>query len=257
MVNNSQLSFSFAGWKNKIKRYGAAIAVAIPPFVILSAYLFYRRGYYDLYIANKIFAETAALLLGAVLLIGPLNRLFSLPSRFVGYRKELGITALVLALIHIISSYFFLPLKFPASQFSGTLYWPTIFGVAAAFILSMVFLISNNRAIIALGRSKWRELQYLGARFAFVFIFLHVFVMKWESWVSWYKIGGSKELVHPEWPGGGLLIGWFMAFVVFVRLSEFISPNFGRLAWRVSAVALPVAYITTFWWGGLYRISIY
>ncbi len=170
MTNNSQLSFLFAGWKNQIKRYGAALAVAIPPFVVLSTYLFFRRGYYDLYIANKIFAEVAAILLGVVLLIGPLNRLFSFPGRFVGYRKELGITALILAFIHIIASYFFLPLKFPASQFSGLLYWPTYFGLASAIILAAVFLISNNRAIAMMGKSKWRELQSWGARLSFVFI---------------------------------------------------------------------------------------
>lgn len=249
MANNFHVFSSVAGWKNQFKRYGMALAAAIPPFVILSTYLFYRRGFYDLYIANKIFAETSAILLGVVLLIGPLNRLFSLPSRFIGYRKELGITVFALAIVHIISSYFFLPLRFPLAQFTGILYWPSIFGFAAVFILAAAFLISNKRAAAAVGKLKWRALQCWGARIAFAFIILHVFVMKWASWVSWYKIGGTKDLVHPEWPGGGLLIGWFMAFVIFIRLSEFISPKLGRASVRFSAIALPVVYIVTFLWG--------
>ena len=76
----------------------------------------------------------------------------------------------------------------------------------------------------AIGRERWWQLQYWGMRITFVLVFLHVFIMKWGGWVKWYKVGGGKELVHPEWPGAGLLIGWFMAFVVLVRLAEFISP---------------------------------
>jgi len=101
----------------------------------------------------------------------------------------------------------------------------------------------------AIGREKWWQLQYWGVRLVFVFILLHVFIMKWGGWVKWYQVGGSKELVYPEWPGAGLLVGWFMAFVVLVRLAEFIGPKPGRAAWYGSVILLPVIYIATFWWG--------
>ena len=63
---------------------------------------------------------------------------------------------------------------------------------------------------------------------------------------SWWE---SKELVHPEWPGAGLLVGWFMVFVVFIRLAEFVSPRLGHAACYISAAVLPFIYIATFWWG--------
>lgn len=224
-------------WKYQFQQYGAALAVSIVIFAVLSVYLFYRRGYYDLYIANKIFANVAAILLGIVLLIGPLSRLFAFPDRYVQYRKELGIAAFFLALIHGIVSR------------SGTLNWPFVFGLTATIILIAVFLISNDRAMAKMGREKWWRFQYWGIRISFVLVFLHVFIMKWSGWVKWYKVGGGKELVHPEWPGAGLLVAWFMVFVVLVRLAEFISPKFGRFMWYFSVIALPVIYIVTFWWG--------
>ena len=184
-----------------------------------------------------------------VLLIGPLSRFFSFPDRYVQYRKELGIVAFFLALIHSLVSLFFLPSKFPLAGFLGTLDWSVIFGFAATIALVGLFFISSNRAIATIGRKRWWWWQNWGVRLAFSLIFLHVFVMKWNSWVKWYKVGGGPELVHPEWPGAGLLVGWFLVFVVLVRLAEFGGRRFGRAVWYVSVVALAAVYLATFWWG--------
>lgn len=237
-------------WKYQFEQYGAALIAALPLFIILSFYLFYRRGYYDLYIANKIFAGTAAVLLGLVLLIGPLSRFFSFPDRYVQYRKELGIIAFCLAIVHSIVSSFFLPSKFSLPSFTEKLNWPFIFGLVTIIVLIAIFFISNNRAILAIGEKRWWRLQYWGVRLIFTLTFLHVFIMKWDGWLDWYKAGGGQELIHPEWPGAGLLVGWFIVMVVFVRLTEFISPKLGRIAWYASTVILPLIYIATFWWGG-------
>ena len=242
-------NISLSGWKYQFRQYGTALTAGVFWFGVLSMYIFYRRGYYDLYIANKVFAGAAAILLGLVLLIGPLSRLFSFPDRYVQYRKEFGIVAFFLALIHGVVSLFFLPAKFALSGFLGTLNWPLIFGLVATVILVAIFFISNDRAMVAIGREKWWRLQYWGARLAFILIVLHVFVMKWSSWVKWYKVGGGQELARPEWPGAGLLVAWFMFFVILARLAEFISPKLGRIAWYASVVVLPVIYIATFWWG--------
>lgn len=236
-------------WKYEFWQYGFALAVALFLFDALSIYLFFRRGYYDLYISNKIFAGVSAVLLGIVILIGPGSRLFSFPDRYIQYRKELGIIAFILALIHGIVSFFFLPSKFPQSGFLDTLNMPFIFGLAATVILTGIFLISNDWATNALSRKKWWRLQYWGVRFSFALVMLHVFIMKWSGWVAWYRAGGGEEIVHPEWPGAGLLVGWFMAFVILIRLAELMGPKFGKAAWYISTVALPMIYIVTFWWG--------
>jgi len=236
-------------WKYQFQQYGTALAVTMFLFVILSIYLFYRRGYYDLYIANKVFAGVAAVLLGVVLLIGPLSRFFSFPDRYVQYRKELGIVAFFLALTHGVISLLFLPSKFPLSKFLEMPNWPFIFGLVATIVLIVIFFISNDRAADAIGRKRWWWLQNWGVRLAFILVLLHVFVMKWDGWVQWYKVGGSSQLVHPEWPGAGLLVGWFMAFAILFRLAEFGGPRFGKIAWYVCVIALPIIYIASFWWG--------
>lgn len=247
-INTAPVSKPKINWRYQFQQYGAVLAAAIPLYTILSIYLFYRRGYYDLYIANKIFAGVAAILLGITLLIGPLSRFFSFPDRWVQYRKELGIIGFFLAFIHGVVSLFFLPSKFPLSKFLVLINWPFVYGLLALLILISIFSISNNRASRALGNLWWKW-QSWGIRLSFILVVLHVFVMKWSGWVQWYVKGGGKELVHPEWPGAGLLVGWFMAFVIFLRVFDFAGEKIWRAAWHFSLFALPAIYIATFWWG--------
>lgn len=235
-------------WGYQVQQYGAAIFAAMPVFAAISLYVFFRRGYYDLFIANKAFAGVAAVLLGIVLLIGTGSRLFSFPDRFVQYRKELGIVAALFALTHVTMSLFFLPSRFPLSRYFSPWNWPFWFGLTAILVLIGLFAISNTPAMTALKR-KWWPIQYWGMRTAFLLILLHMFVMKWGSWVQWYREGGAANLVHPEWPGAGLLAGWFMTFVVLIRLSEIPGQRWARVVWYTSSAALPAVFIATFLWG--------
>lgn len=236
-------------WSNELRQYGAVLALALPLFAVFSVYLINRRGYYDLYIINKIFAGEGAVLLGLILLIGPLSRMFKVFDRYVQYRKELGIVAFFLIMAHVVSSYFFLPNKFPVARYWSDELWSFLFGLAASTILIFIFLISNSWASAKLGRRRWWRLQYWGLRLTFLLVVGHVFVMKYAGWVSWYQKGGSKELAHPDWPGAGLIVGWFMFFVVLVRLAEAIHVKLGKIIWYFSALAFPLVIIFTFWWG--------
>ena len=243
-------------WKYQLQQYGAALALAVPIFVSLSLYIFYRRGYYDLYIANKAFAGDAAVLLGVVFLLGPLSRFFVIFDRYLQYRKEIGMVAFFLALIHGLVSIFFLPSKFPMSRYVSTLNWPFVFGLAGLVVLVMLFFISNSWVENRLGTERWWWLQNWGLRLVVGLTVLHVFVMKMNGWLSWYKVGGEATLAHPELPGGGLLVGWFLTFAVLVRLSEFGGVRFGRLVWYFCVVTLPIVFFATFWWGSGFRAQM-
>jgi DMSO/TMAO reductase YedYZ heme-binding membrane subunit len=240
---------SKANLKYVFSHYLLATLFTTIPFAILSFYIFYRRGYYDLYIINKALAGTSAVILGVVLLIGPLSRFFTVFARFLLYRKELGIIAFFLALSHGVVAMFFLPSKFPLAGYIQKTNWPFIYGLTGLLVLILLFFISNTFATNMLGRKRWWWLQNWGVRVGFILVALHVFVMKWKGWLNWYKTGGEKYLVHPEWPGAGLLVGWFIFFVLFVRLAEFTSPKLGKIAWYISLALLPAIYIVTFWWG--------
>ncbi len=236
-------------WRLQSQQYGTALLVAAPLFTVLSIYLFYRRGYYDLFIANKIFAGVAAVMLGIVLIIGPLSRLFNKFDHYLQYRKELGIIAFLLAFVHAIASLFLLPTHFPLIRYVTTGLWPFVFGLASLFVLLFILIISNAWGRRALGGARWWRIQNWGVRIAFVLLALHVGIMKFPSWVSWYQEGGSQDLVHPEWPGAGMLIAWLMAFVILFRLMEYMNPALGKIGWYMIVIGLPVVYVFTFLWG--------
>lgn len=238
-----------AAWRESLRQYGVAVAVAAFLCLMLSTYLLYRRGYYNLYIGNKVLAGVAAVMLGIVLLLGPLGKYFNAFDRYLKYRKELGMVAAVLAIAHGVVSFFFLPAYFPRERFFTYGRWPFLLALAATVILVVLVAISNRPMMHRIGGKWWWRLQRWGVRLAFVLVALHVGVMKWQEWLQWYQQGGSAELNHPEWPGAGLLVGWFMGFVLLVRITDVVHPKLGTLAWYVSIVGFPAAVIGTFWWG--------
>lgn len=240
-------------WKYQFQQYGAALVTALFFFGVLSVYIFYRRGYYDLYIANKALAGSAAILLAIVFVLGPISRFFNLFDRDLQYRKELGLVAFFLALVHGLVSLFFLPAKFPLAAYVSMTNWPFIFGLAGLLILTFLFLISSGVIEKVLGTRLWWFLQNWGLRLAVGLTVLHVAVMKYRGWLKWYKIGGESFLAHPELPGGGLLVGWILFFALLVRLAEFGGVKFGRLVWYFCVLALPLVFGLTFWWGLRFR----
>lgn len=138
------------GWKFELKKYVFAVLLAGFIFLALSLYIFFRRGYYTLYIANKAFAGDAALLLAIVFLLGPFSRFFNVFDRFLQYRKEIGILAFFLGLVHGVVSFFFLPNYFPQARFLTGLNWSFIYGLIGLVLLILVYLISNKRAEVFL-----------------------------------------------------------------------------------------------------------
>ena len=216
---------------------------------IFSYYIYIRRGYFDLYIANKVLAGVAAVLLGLTLLVGSLSRHFNRFGFLARYRKEFGFIAAFLAIAHALVSYFTLSDHFPVKVYYTSIFWPFIFGLLSAVIIVLLLVISNNATMKKFGGSVWWFLQQWGARLAFIFLALHVFVMKFSSWVSWYQTGGAANLKRPEWPGAGLLVGWFILFVVLIRFSELFGANASKIFWYISTIALPVIFVLTFFWG--------
>ncbi|KKS93785.1 MAG: hypothetical protein UV70_C0006G0002 [Parcubacteria group bacterium GW2011_GWA2_43_13] len=229
--------------------YGVAMTIAGILFVVLSVYLYYRRGYYDLYIANKIFAGTSAILLGIVLLLGPLSRAYTIFDRWLKYRKEIGIVAFVLALAHSVSSFFFLSDYFSRARFFTSGLWPFVFGITALSIVCILWILSHKNAVKIFSGKVWWCIHSWGIRCAFIAVALHVGIMKFSGWVDWYKNGGASNLVHPEWPGAGLLVGWIIAYVFSVRISEIGKTKAPKVIIPVGFFLLIGIFVATFLWG--------
>lgn len=214
--------------------------------VLYSCYLLVRRGYYFdaplsadmLYVPNKALAGVGITLLAFTFLIGPISRYFDRFDYWVGMRKELGIVGAFFIFGHVITSYFFLPKKFPADWYSFTsLEWAA--GLVGTALLLFLFVISFRKMIVLIGSSRWWFLQRWGMRLTVLFAVIHVFDMKWAGWVKWLTVppaAATAELANPWMPGLGILVSMFVTWVVVVRLFEipFLFRNIGLVSKEIS-----------------------
>jgi len=234
-------------WAYELRHYGFALKVGIFLYIVFLAYAVLAYGTMDLYTANKAFANTAVVLLGIVLLLGPLSRFFDFVDKDVQYRKELGVVAMYAAFIHGAVTYFFLSDYFPHQWLYTSGLLILLSGLLALALLFFLFLISRTPIKLALGAQRWWFLQNWGIRICFLIIAFHLAVQKMPAWISWYRTHGSS--LASGLPEIDLLLGWFMLFVIIIRLAEIPGKEYGKIAWYISAVALPGIYIFTFAWG--------
>lgn len=236
--------------KEQIRQYSVATIFGLVLFILLSGYLFLRRGYFDLYIINKVSAGASLIILAVVILIGPLSRLYDRFDSWIIYRKELGIVAFVLALAHGAISFFFLSDRFSVAYFMNHLA-TFILGFTSVFVLGYLFILSFERIINFLDRKKWWLVQSWGVRIAGILVFLHVFLLKYPGWVNWYIKGGSSELARPYLPPASIIAFAFAFFVVLVRLSEFSGKKIGRVMVFLLFDLLILFLVGSLLWGNL------
>lgn len=214
---------------SSLKDYLVAFSIAGALAVVFSIYLFTREGYIldapssiDLLtVPNKILASVAMMLLAFTLLIGPVTRYFDRFDTWLGYRKEIGIVAGFLAVLHGFVSYYLLPLTFPNEWIDwGSLQFGA--GLIGAILLASLFAISFRKAIMTLTAPRWWFFQRFGLHIVIVATLIHVYVMKWDSWVLWLRTSDAPtpETVAPWLPGLALLTTLFITWVVIVRLYE-------------------------------------
>src|SRR3989344_7482123 len=239
--------------REQLRQYGVAILAALPIFATLSVYLFLRRGYYDLYIANKAFGSAGLIVIGIVLLISPLSRLYQRFDTWISYRKELGIVGFALALAHTIISLFLLPNTFTFASFfkftsinRGLV--PFLFGLSGILLLTTLTILSLDRITAKLKKETWWRWQYWGVRIAALLLFLHLVVMKYPGWISWFVQGGSDELARPFMPPGSLFAGSFGLFFLLVRLIEFAGAKVARVATPILFTLLLAFWIGSYVW---------
>ena len=204
--------------KQLLKEWLRSLSIGFTIFVAFSIYLFLRRGYYNLYIVNKVFGSTSAVLAGMTLLLGKLATRFDVFDRYVVLRKPLGLLALVLALAHVAISLFFLPARFPLSWYLREIV-PIAFGALAVLLWLYLAWISRTAAIKRLGANLWRQRQSLGARVAFVAVLAHLVIQKYPGWIRWWQgqVKASPELAHPQYPPASLFVFVIILGILFYR----------------------------------------
>lgn len=130
---------------------------------------------------NKIAGLLALLLLGTTFLIGPLS--FFFPKIFTPvkiYRKYLGISGFVVALIHAalsLFSYFKMDVAFMLFDGKNEHLLGVWLGILALFIFLTMTLTSTKKAIETIGASMWKKLQ-TGGYLALVLVMAHFIFME-------------------------------------------------------------------------------
>jgi len=97
-----------------------------------------------------------------------------------------------------------------------------------------------------LGTKLWWQIQYWGARIAFMLIAVHMVVLKYKTIVSWV-IPGQAEAATAGVHFPPLII-WeaqFVLFILVVRLSELFGKDAAR---RITQGIALIIVTTMLWW---------
>lgn len=235
--------------KNDILQYVYAGLFAIAWVLGLYEVEVIASGEQGLSALNVSLAASTLFLLGFVLLLGPLSRLFNRFDWALKYRKELGIMSFFTGLLHVYLIMFPLARNGPWGLYSSRP-WSAYPGLEALIVLFVLFAVSNRYATLALGAKLWWQLQYWGARIAFALTAFHMVVLKQKTIMSWLVPGDvpvTPGVVH--YPP---LIIWeaqFVLLILVIRLSEF----FGVKAARIITIVMSLSVVLMMAWAMFIR----
>jgi DMSO/TMAO reductase YedYZ heme-binding membrane subunit len=205
--------------KDELYQWLKALGYAAVIFAFFSIYLYLRREVFNLYVLNKVFGSTAAVLGGITLLVGPLFKRFAYFAHFMGIRRELGLTAFGLAIAHVTAS-LILQNKFSFPSWYLKELTPILFGIGAILIWFYMAYISRSSSIKQLGADVWKKRLSLAGKIAFLSIFLHLVILKYPGWTVWFKgqTKQSPELANPSYPPASLFVFAVMLAIIVFRL---------------------------------------
>lgn len=206
-----------------MKDYIYPIFVSIIISISLALYGLLRSSNFNIFDAQQILGNTAAIALGLTLLIGPMSRAFSWFSRFLKYRKEIGVMVFVFAIAHAMLSYLVVFRIFTTGFWVRYLTLPNIVGTLGLTGLFLLFMSSRKYIQARLGNKLWWQIQYKGVRISAIFIFAHIVLVSGVVSRNWLTRNNSGTF-----PPVALFITHFGLWVLSVRLFEWIFPRHAK-----------------------------
>lgn len=220
--------------KEWIRQYGTAFVVTAITVGLVYQYAAVRYGVGGLSTFNKATATSGLFLLGIVLLMGPLSRMFSVFDSWLKYRKEVGVLVFYLGFLHAYFSMFVLSGRGPWGLYLSSP-WSAYPGLVALTIMFFLIVISFPFVERTLGTRVWWKLQYWGARIAFLLIAVHMTVLKSSGWMTWLTTRGTGTAQGiPSLPPLAILVAVFSAFVLVLRFSEFFGQQAAKRITQLS-----------------------
>ncbi len=188
------------------------IFYTLPISLFFILFFFYGYGQVSGLMMNKIAGLLAFTLLGLTLALGPLSHF--VPHIFDGlkkYRKYLGISGFIIAVIHgLLSTVFYFKMNISLMFDSKNPHLSGVYvGLVGLLLLLFITLTSNKKAIQTLGFQKWKALQNI-SYVAFALTLFHFVLMETNK--------GLFIIRRPL----GQVIFYFGFVVLIVRIISFI-----------------------------------
>ncbi len=162
-------------------------------------------------VLNKSAADAAIFLMGLSMILSSVCYFWNVFDSLIRYRKHLGLVGYAYGVAHVLLSTPALTSLFKSETWTRGAMWPAFTGLLASIIFTVMFFISNRFMAQALGGKIWRFILRTGY-VAIIFVWLHVVLLRWNRWQSWYQDGMTT------WPSSSLVLSVFMVLVIMMRL---------------------------------------
>lgn len=203
-----------------MKEYIYPFLASILITLALAGYGLIQSNNLSAYFFQQTLGDTAAIVLGLTLLIGPMSRAYPWFSRFLKYRKETGVMVFLFALVHAAFSYLFVFSIFTVGFWTRYLTLPNILGTLGLTGLFLLFMSSRKFIQTRLGNKLWWQIQYKGVRITALVVFTHIVLVSGVVSRNWLMKNTSGVF-----PPASLFITHFGLWVLGARLLEWIFPK--------------------------------
>ncbi len=157
-------------------------------------------------------ASSAGYLLGISMGLSSAVHYLGLPNVYLKYRRHLGVTGFLYALIYSIALLAISPQsylnEFPFRLFTAI----NLLGIFSMAVLAVMALLSNNFAISFLGFKCWKNIMGLGY-WAYFSLVLRASLIEADVWLSWI-------ITPTTLPPPRLLLSVFAIAVIVLGLSR-------------------------------------
>jgi DMSO/TMAO reductase YedYZ heme-binding membrane subunit len=183
-------------------------SIGILAFALLYDYV--RLGSFNAFAVNRAIIFSGVLLILISHALSGTSYFWKIGSKYLGYRKALGVIGFLWALVHAYVSAWLHTDSLLLTQLLKN-NPANVFAFIAIWIFIGMVAISNFGMPARLGAKLWRQLLRVGY-VAIILIFVHFTLHSFDTWISWVTT------FSPILPPLSLFLGIFSLFTLILRV---------------------------------------
>jgi len=196
-------------------QWRAALGVSTGILVVLLLYCAAWFGEMTVSVLLSAVAATGGFMLGISFGISSAVRYLHAPGTLFVYRREIGLIGYLYSLVYTFAILGRSPEQYFTDFPQKMLDLPTMLGIFAMTILTMMFLVSNRFASSRLGFDRRKRILRLGYA-AYVALVVRAMVIEGDTWLAW--LADPAGLPPPRF-----VLSIFAAVVIVAGLSQHVS----------------------------------